>query len=52
MRFSKATAIEAVVFDTRASGYSEGAIGAAVRVMVLDEDLGRSAAGCSQNTNL
>jgi hypothetical protein len=30
--------VEAVVFDTQSSGYSEGAI-TGVRVMVLDEDL-------------
>ena len=30
--------LEAVVFDTQSSGYSEGAI-TGVRVMVLDEDL-------------
>jgi hypothetical protein len=30
--------LEAIVFDTQSSGYSEGAI-VGVRVMVLDEDL-------------
>jgi hypothetical protein len=30
--------VEAVVFDTQSSGYSEGAL-VATRVMVLDEDL-------------
>ena len=30
--------VEAIVFDTQSSGYSEGAI-TGVRVMVLDEDL-------------
>lgn len=30
--------VEAIVFDTQSSGYSDGAI-VGVRVMVLDEDL-------------
>ena len=30
--------VEAIVFDTQSSGYSEGAL-VGVRVMVLDEDL-------------
>jgi putative signal transducing protein len=34
--------VEAVVFDTQSSGYSEGAI-VGVRVMVLDEDLAEAA---------
>ena len=33
--------VEAVVFDTGSSGYSDGAL-VGVRVMVLDEDLGEA----------
>ena len=33
--------VDAVVFDTQSSGYSEGAL-VGVRVMVLDEDLAES----------
>jgi hypothetical protein len=36
--FLEHNGVEAVVFDTQSSGYSEGAI-TGVRVMVLDEDL-------------
>jgi hypothetical protein len=36
--FLEQNGVEAVVFDTQSSGYSEGAI-VGVRVMVLDEDL-------------
>lgn len=33
--------VDAIVFDTQSSGYSEGAL-VGVRVMVLDEDLAES----------
>jgi hypothetical protein len=36
--FLEQNGVDAVVFDTQSSGYSEGAL-VGVRVMVLDEDL-------------
>ena len=36
--FLESHGVQAVVFDTQSSGYSEGAM-TGVRVMVLDEDL-------------
>jgi hypothetical protein len=36
--FLEQNGVDAIVFDTQSSGYSEGAL-VGVRVMVLDEDL-------------